>query len=281
MSKNKKNPEVKEYLLYFLKVFLNWLIEILSFIFVILKPWNIIGLTITIFSIFYSQQQTGNNKLIFDIISAIFASITSGIITFYIIEYLQKSTLIKKSVGAIRNLQLIKFKITNVSERIKVLTGDQNKRDFQEIDNLVQNIHKDILNSISDWSDINPASEEITDYYELVSQKQKKIDLLENEKKELEKRQGEAVRIKSSEITKLSEDITKKEEEIEKLKKNLNDYTFSNIQASGSLASGLNAGSVGFSNYNAGVKCRNCGNFYQPYVWNDHGLCQNCQQPQY
>ncbi|MBI3380174.1 hypothetical protein HY029_05455 [Candidatus Gottesmanbacteria bacterium] len=290
MPKSKKQSKVGQYLYKILFFAVRWITELAGFIFIILKPVNLIGILLTIISIYYAQTQSGTNRLLFDIISAFIASISGGIVGYYIIDYFQQFSLKKKSIGAIRNLQLIKYKVTNISDRIVILLNNQNKRDFQEIDNLVQNVHKDILNSISDWGDVNPTSEAITDYYEIVNQKQKAIASLSDEKNELVDKlkilseQKESIdKNKTGEIEKLSKEIDAKEDEIKGLKNQLNTFNFQNIGiASGTLASNVTPTLEYPSTFTSTSStlytkaCLKCGNPYFPIGEPDSGLCSRC-----
>lgn len=275
----------------------SWLKECVSLILLLFRPLTLISFVFTVWIIWYSQTQTDKSRLILEIIASVSSGIVGGIITNNIVEYFGNTILIKKSVGAIRNLQLIKYKVTNISNRIGNLININNNRDFEEVDNLVQNVHKDIINSIGDWGDVNPTSEAITDYYEMVAQREIEIKTIAKEKKELEKQKNDLAEGETSEISKLSKDIEKKDTEINKLKKQLFDFNNKNIGImSGSLISGTTGanysptGILGMtgptgpmgpsinSNMNYPRACMNCNNIYTPSQYiPDSGYCENCR----
>ena len=156
MTTNKKSENKFSSILFGILITLAlWLREFVLFITLLLKPLIIISFIFTVLIIWYSQTQKEANRLIFEIVATISSGVVGGLITNSVIEHFGNTILNKKSGGAIRNLQLIKYKVTNISKRLSELLTHQIRREFDEIDNLVQNVHKDIINSISDWSDIN------------------------------------------------------------------------------------------------------------------------------
>ena len=166
----------------FVSALINWLYEWFGIIGMILRPISVVFIILSAVSLYFTQVQTGNNRLIFEILSSLIVAIAGGIISYYFIEHTGMTVVVKKSVGAIRNLQLIKSKIENINDRILKLNIDKSG----EVSNLVENIHKDILNSISDWGDVNPNAEYLTDYYEVISSTKKEVADLKKDVKELE-----------------------------------------------------------------------------------------------
>jgi len=291
-TKRKKMPDNnwKNNLQAIVFVITQWVKECVTFILIIIKPWNLLLIFITIGVIYYSQAQIGTNRLIFEIISAFLSSFTGGIITYYFIEFVGNSSLVRKSGGAIRNLQLIKYKVANINNRVVDLTTNNNKRDFEEVSNLVQNVNKDILNSIGDWRDVNPASDAIVDFYELVSQAESASRSKSREIVLLEERLNKA---KEEEIPKLEKEIEKRNKELSEIQKNVYElntryvgYGSGSMASSASLSPPLSVpssqmysgggGSGGVAS--ARRTCRNCGrNYFNTSLLFDNGLCDSCR----
>ena len=257
--------------------------EFAIYFYLLFKPPVLLLFILTLVVIFFAQKQSGDIRLFFDISAAILASILGGIITHYFIEYKGNTFLIKKSVSAIRNLQLLKTKVKNISKRISELRGKDNKRDSDEIENLVENVHKDILNSIGDWGDVNPQSETITDFYELIDSKEEEIKKIQKDKKILEEQKDSLNQDKKDEIARLEKEISGKNKEISNLSNQIYGLNQSNIGiVSGSVLSGA-SGSQVQGTLSPVNKCRNCGMAYFPSalsgflsVGND--LCDDCRQ---
>ena len=227
-------------------------------LYILIKPLTIVTIIPATALIIFAQTQTGMVRLILDIITAFLFSVAGGLITNYVIQYTGNTFLIKKSVSAIRNLQLIKFKIKNASERISELRKENNNRDFEEVDNLIANINKDILNSISDWGDVNPNSEKVTDFYELVSEKEAEIKKVKFEKEALEKQKASLAQDKQSEKEKLERAISQKNDEIWNLHNKLSKLNQNNIGiVSGSILS--NPTMSGSLTFNPSQTCAICG----------------------
>lgn len=224
---------------------------------VLIKPLTLIAIVPTILLLIFTQSQTGTARLVLDIITAFCASIAGGLVTHYVIEYTGNSFLIRKSVGSIRNLQLIKFKTKNVTERITEFKKENNNRDFEEIDNLVSNINKDILNSISDWGDVNPNSEKVADFYELVSEREQEIKKVKSEKEDLEKQKASLAQDKQSEKEQLEKAISDKNSEIWELRNELRKFNRNNISiVSGSVLSNQSeTGGISLYDSNMCPKC--------------------------
>lgn len=254
---------------------------------VFMRPLTLISLVLILAILIYTQTQQGTNRLIFEIIASVIGGIIGGLITEKFIQLTGNNYIVKKSIGAIRNLQLIKFKVANINERIGQLKGGVNERDFEEIENLVNNIHKDILNSIGDWGDVNPGSETIKDYYELLEVKQSEIKNLVNEKKNLERQRDDLESSKKAEKSKLGKEINDKEKEIEDLKSQVQKLSLQGIEIeTGSFLSGPSGTYPGtiVSGESSLRKCSNCGIAYYPnllssYVTADN-LCDNCRRIQ-
>ncbi len=270
--------ESKYYLLLILRDFT-------LFFSILFRPITLIVFTLTILILIIAQSSQSETRLVFEIAAAITSGVFGGMITDKIIESMGNTFLIKKSNSAIRNLQLIKFKITNINERIYQLEDEENGRDFSEIENLVTNIHRDIINSINDWSDVNPKSGELTDYYEMLTVKQNEIKKLTQEKKILEQQKSKVAESKKEETARLTEEIKSKNDEINELNKQLDKLNDKGNLLSGSFLSsssvsypGTVVGDISTANI-----CSRCGNFYSPGtslsgVLQDIGVCNNCKQ---
>src|SRR3989344_9012777 len=116
MSNKKTNNQINElydqskYYLILLWRDLCWLLSI------IFRPLTVIAFVVTAVIIWYAQGQQGTNRLIFDIIASLGGGILGSLITERIIKLLGSSYTVKKSISAIRNLQLIKSKVSNVND---------------------------------------------------------------------------------------------------------------------------------------------------------------------
>lgn len=223
--------------------------EISIFISFIFRPIPLLTLSVTLALLFFAQNQSGSARLIFEIIASVTASVAGGFITSYFLDYKGDSFVSKKSIGAIRNLQLIKSKTRNINDRIKDLVDKKNRRDFEEIFNLIENIYKDIINSIQDWSDVNPNYEAIIDYYEMIGDLQTKLRDLNKEKVELELQKKNAEKGEDAIKIKLSEEIGTKDKEIRELREKIFNLTRDN---SNIISLGTVQGSSSPSIYRAG-----------------------------
>lgn len=256
--------------------------ETCIFLHIILKPLVVVSSIFTIFLIRFTQSQTGTNRLVMEIIVAILSSVVGGLITHFSIEYTGNTFLVKRSNSAIRNLQLIKFKIKNISERITQLKKPSNNRDFGEVENLVENVHKDILNSISDWGDVNPKSEAITDFYEMVSARETEIKRLNKEKAELEIQKQSVAQDKKTEIARLEREIKEKDKKISKSFDQISDLNLSNIGiVSGSaLSTPTTPSGVTISGMFTSRTCKKCGKqFYPTGIESEYfpDVCESCR----
>lgn len=202
--------------------------EISVFISFIFRPIPLLTLSSAIALLFFAQSQSGTARLIFEIIASVITSVAGGFTTSYFLDYKGDSFVIKKSIGAIRNLQLIKSKTKNINDRIKDLINKKNERDFEEISNLIENIYKDIINSIQDWSDVNPNYEAIVDYFEMIDGLQTKLRTLNKEKVGLELQKKNAEKGEDAIKTKLSEEIGNKDREIGELREKIFNLTRDN-----------------------------------------------------
>ena len=261
------------------------LVDFSFFISVLVRPVTLIVAVFTTLVLFYAQTQQNTNRVIFEIIAAVSGGILGGLITEKIIQLTGNSYIVKKSVGAIRNLQLIKFKVANVNERILVLKNKVNARDFEEIENLVDNIHKDILNSIGDWGDVNPNSEAIKDYYELLAQRQGEIKKVTKEKENLELKYKQLESINTEERAKLKKEIDDKEKKIDSLITQVDRLNKSGLEIeTGSFLSSPTISGVGTMSGGtvSQQQCTNCRRFYIPTFLSQYStdptLCDDCRR---
>lgn len=275
-SLSKKN--LNDFFLYLTSV----LREFGIFIYILIRPWTVLSFALTVLLIWFTQSQTGTNRLIWEITATIFGGVVGGLITNYLIEHTGNTFLVKKSIGAIRNLQLIKSKVKNINDRIVELKKPSNARDFDEIENLVDNIHKDTLNSISDWSDVNPNSETITDFYELIAIKEESIKKLKSDKIDLEDQKKSLAQDKKEEIERLEKEISEKTQGISKLRNQINNLSQNNIGImSGSVLSMPSISTVGPINNSLPLLfCKKCGKQFQQSMLSVVGrndLCDTCR----
>lgn len=277
-----------------LEVVLNYITlvgrDFAQLFYILLRPLAFIALIFTVGILLYAQSQDGNFRTLLEIIGAITAGVLGGLITDNFIKIMGNDFVTKRSAGAIRNLQLIKFKISNITERINVLRKKINRRDFEEVDNLVRNVHKDILNSISDWSDVNPNAEKITDFYETINQNEKLIAQKDKEKRELQVRLNkldESKTSQTSELKQLKDDIELKIKEINNLRSQIEEFKLDNIGIASGTTSFISGASLSPSGYlgrppgglSLYKQCTKCGKSFYP---SDMGYgieqyCENCK----
>jgi hypothetical protein len=239
--KNNKKPAWKENL-ELVRIYLSVIPrDFAEFFSLIFKPYSLISTVITIGLIYFSQkQESGIFRSVLEIVAALSASIAGSLISESYFKARGNLFIIKKSTSAIRGLQLIKFKVNNITDRLNQLTNKDNKRDADEINNLVQNVHKDILNSIKDWSDVNPEAGEITDFYDILAQKEAVIKRKNLEKRQLEEQISKSDIKQTTEVNDLKKQLETKKEEIFRLKNQLNDFTVANYN----LAQGSSSPSI-------------------------------------
>lgn len=209
-------PKVKNDLMIFLSFLLN--IPILLSL----------GLTILLFFL-SSKTDIQNLKLFYSIIASALSGVLGGLVTNHVIELTNNGFALKKSISAIRNLQLIKQKVSNLTTRVSDLKNDSNRRDFDEIENLSNNLNKDIINSISDWGDINPASTVVVDNFEVMSEKEQEIKNLKKNNVDLETNLEEIANSSESEKKLLADRIKEKEAKILELQREVSIINRSNI----------------------------------------------------
>src|SRR2546429_4909523 len=238
----------------------NYLVSLLKdyvgFLTVLLKPLSLLSLVLTGLTIFFSQNQTGTIRVLLEILATVLGSITGGIVTYNVAEYTGNIFVVKKSESAIRNLQLLALKARNVSERVETLRSEDNGRDFDEIENLIENIRMDIYNSIGDWADVNPRAGVVTGQYELVSE----IRKVKLEKRAIQSELSQTRDTTAEQTRELKGRLSEKDEEIANLQKQLdalNKRTLSVIPSLGSVT-GLSylsgaTGSPVYLNTNPGV----------------------------
>lgn len=181
-----------------------------------------------------SSTDIDSLKLFYSITASAITGVLGGLVTNHVAELSNNSFALKKSISAIRNLQLIKQKVNNLMLRISDLKNDSNTRDFEEIENLANNLNKDIINSISDWGDINPASSAMVDNFEIVSEKEQEIKQLKKDKIELGKNLEKISTTNDAEKKRLKEAIIEKENKIQELQSDVLGINRNNI----GLASG-------------------------------------------
>lgn len=258
--------------------------------YIVFNPLALIALVLTGAILLYVQSQTGTFRSFLEIVGTITAGMFGGLITDNFIKIMGNDFITKKSAAAIRNLQLIKFKIVNVTERINLLRKKVNRRDFEEVDNLIRNVHKDILNSISDWSDVNPNAEKITDFYETINQNEKLIAQKDKEKRELQVRLNkldESKTSQTSELKQLKDDIELKIKEINNLRSQVEEFKLDNIGIASGTTSFISGASLSPSGYlgrppgglSLYKQCTKCGKSFYP---SDMGYgieqyCENCK----
>ncbi len=207
-------------------------------------------------------------------VMVVLSFLTAGFVQDWI-DVRGNTVLEKKSTTSIRYLQALKYKIQNVAERIKLLNNKGDAR-FDEILNLIGNIDKDILNSISDWADINPASTAIVDYFEELRVdgemiKQLKSDI-EDQKEKMKSANTEA-------MGKLESEIAKKESKIYELQQKISQQSLNNFNIASGTYPSTYSGDTGVNS----IFCRNCRRMLSPIDGYDanplnNGLCNECKK---
>ena len=224
----------------------------------------------------------GDMRTYLEIIVMVVSSLITAVFVQDWIEARGNTILEKKSTTSIRYLQALKYKIQNVSGRINILDDKKDYR-FAEILNLIGNIDKDILNSISDWADINPASTAIVDYFEELRVNEEMIKQLKSDKLDLEDQKEKLKNVKTDEIGKLEGEIAKKESKIYELQRKISEQSLNNSGiASGTYPLGYGYSGVSLASSGAGSRCKRCGGMmgaidsYDANVYTA-GLCSNCK----
>lgn len=244
---------------------------------VLLTPGSVVAFLITIGLFVYTKTQEGPVRITLEIFEIISSSVFTAIIVQNIIDARGDNAVAKKSVASIRYLQSLKYKVKNVADRVKSINKRGN-RDLDEILNLISNIDKDILNSISDWADINPASIEIVDFFEEMRLKEDDINKLTEEVVNLNEQKDRLDKDKGAEIKKLEANINKKESRISELQQRISDQSLSNI----SISSGTLLSSAIISPSYSVNTCKRCGSplsLMDAYDTNSNteGLCYRCK----
>lgn len=241
-----------------IKIYLTSLLEKWLFaLSITLTPYAVVPALVTIGLFLYSKSQEGSTRITLEIFEIISSSVFTAVVVQNWIEAKGNTALAKKSITSIRYLQSLKYKVRNVTDRIK-LFNKKDDRDFEEILNLISNIDKDILNSISDWADINPASVEIVDYFEDMKLKEDSINKLKDEIKTLKEQKEKLYKDKKTGIEKLEGDIAKKESRISELQEKISEQSLSNISiASGTFPTQFSSPTV--SRYIVINSCKKCG----------------------
>lgn len=221
-------------------------------------------------------------RTILEIIVMIFSSILTAVFVQDWMDARGNTELENKSTTSIRYLQSLKYKIKNVADRIREI-GKDGMKGYDEILNLIGNIDKDILNSISDWADINPASTAIVDYFEDLRINEELIKQLKIDKLELEEQKEKLKNAKTDVIGRLEGEISKKESKISELQRRISEQSISNFSiASGTYPVGYGYAGVSTVSGGAGNRCKRCGGMmsaldgYDPNPSNV-GLCSVCK----
>ena len=189
----------------------------------------------------------------------------------------ETGSIIKKSYSSIRNLKLIKFKIMEILMRLKTLRSTENIRDMDELESHIRNIDKDIVNSISDWEDVNPGSTDLIKAYEEIELTKRQILQLEKDKGDITiNKEKETVEVK----IKLEKQVDIKNQEIQKLREQVRSIESSSISL-GTVNPGsyfLDQGSVTFPYQNEAHRiCKECGREYSQSMTSvDNGKCSIC-----
>lgn len=201
--------------------------------------------------LFYFSSKTiiGELKLFYGIVASVLTGVLGGLVTNHFIELSNSNFALKKSVGAIRSLKLIKLKVNNLINRIAELKDEKNERDFDEIDNLASNIDKDILNSISDWGDINPNSTAVVDNFEAIGEIQAELKSLKKEKGMLENENQTLSASSAEEKEKLEARIYEKNKRISELELDVFNINRNNVGLTSGTPLNISNMSHGFTSF--------------------------------
>ena len=273
-----------------------------SFLNVLLDPWVISLLVLTIILWIYLNRISSNQSSNRDVIAILttIVSVVSGLLGGVIANRWSQMTemkvLVARGKSAIRSLKLILLNISNVEKRTKEyiqIIDEENSEyklivsNFEEVIEKCNILEEEIISSIENWTDIIPEVANLKTQIGLVTEmKSEKLDLEEDIKMlKVKLRNGEEKTKEREELQKL---LIEKEEELARTKDRLKnkEKRFNTTVLSG-LTSGLNTSIIDSSSLDIDIskyikidnekKCASCG---KPFT--DNGIvsndkCESCR----
>lgn len=199
----------------------DWLTGLLSeyvgFFALIIRPGSVVSFGVGLAALAYAQDQAGTTRLLLEAVVAVAGGVFGGLVVDGFNRMSGNGFLVKKSASAIRNLQLIKNKVVNVSLRIEAVRRAETARDWDEVTNLVDNIGADIINAISDWNDVNPTSAAVAGVMEYIAAGEKAAEVL---RREIRAAQADKERAIAEQLTS-AEELAKTDESLRNLRAKL------------------------------------------------------------
>lgn len=257
--------------------------EFAHFLHVVITPVSLICLILIVVLTVFLPSQTSVLQTIFTILVTLLSGFVGAIWYDRYKKSYETGFITKKSYSSIRNLKLIKSKISEILTRLKDLRTKDNVRDMDELESHIRNIDKDILNSISDWEDVNPESTELIRAYEEMDLKEKQIIQLQKDTDEIiSKKDKETIEVKKD----MEKQVTNKNQEIQRLRKQIstiesNSLSLGTVSPQYTTASGVSLSNTPYLSINNSYTCIKCGRSYTPTLLSsiNNGLCNNCNNP--
>lgn len=273
------------------------------FITLILDPWVIISLLVTLFLIYVSTKpELKNFELFLNLLITLTSGLLGGIIANKWSVLTETKVLEVRAKSAIRSLKLILNSIGNLENRAVIFLERLNKEidkydlhrnNLEEIIEKCSILEDEIMSSMEDWTDIIPEVENVKSKIGLISEL--KLNVL-NKQIEIDKLQEEIGKNENFAIDnlKLQQQLSNNESQLEELKNKLN---VAESKISTSLLSGITgtSGSFGTSGLSSALlnygtsgiteialrglekRCPSCGNHY----YGSSIFCDDCKIPKF
>ena len=195
--------------------------------------------------------------------------------------------LIKKGQSAVRNLSLARLKTKNIYDRTK------EKASAEEIQNLLLLLEKDIANATQEWNDILPGVAKIEEVYNILSEREKELEIVSKEKARLNTKLLETKELTGAEKEALTKEVKEKEQrifellnEVDKLRVSTDSVPFSGTGVAGlTLGSYIQSGdpSLSILGNNQLAICSLCGRTYSvpigglTLLGSSNRVCDKCR----
>lgn len=186
-----------------------------TFFNIILSPTTLFSTIVVLISLYFAYEYKDN--LLFSTLLTIIASFFAGLAGSFVKDDYEKisgkSILEEKGKSAIRTLSSISRQIDSISEYIdlKIKSKKRIEKDFLvEVSRHLSTTQDQLDSGLHDWIDVVPTLKRSLTTFQ-------KIEELEFEKKQLEKRTNNGTEEKENLVI----EISKKEDEIQKLKRGL------------------------------------------------------------
>lgn len=276
------------------------------FLYIILDPFLILLIIITICLIYFSSDDKNKNVyFILIVLSSISCSFIGALIYRKWEEFNDKPILIARGKSAIRNLKLLMSSIAALEKRVKIflfnLNDAKNTRvvtssNLEEIIDKCITLKEETINSIENWIDIIPEADVTTqigtlsDLNNELNNLKKEVIILNNEKRKKDKEKEKDTNLIKQLNNKISEkekQMESKNDEILNLKKKIDNSILGGITSTTIGVSGYSgySGMADFPNklITFMYKCDSCGKaFTSPAglsALSKH-ICPECQAKQ-